>query len=83
MSGASFATKQVLLLLCALRLLLQLSESLRNNNSITSVNLSGNHIGTEGVQVSGAVPAVSRTDVSTLQACACQEDCKAHPPFNP
>jgi hypothetical protein len=37
--------------MCPGHLLLQLSESLRNNSSITSVNLSSNHIGTDGVQV--------------------------------
>lgn len=32
-------------------LLLQLFEALKSNSSITSVNLSANHIGDEGVQV--------------------------------
>lgn len=49
--AASVAMLLILLHLLLCLLLLQLSESLRNNSSITSVNLSGNHIGTEGVQV--------------------------------
>lgn len=39
--------------LCMLCAAPQLFDALRSNNSITSVNLSANHIGDEGVQVGG------------------------------
>lgn len=47
----------IALSLRVLLLLLQLFESLRSNSSITSVNLSSNHFGDEGVQVSSPVTA--------------------------
>lgn len=54
-------------------LLLQLSESLRSNSSITSVNLSSNHIGTEGVQVGTAVAVGAGSCILSALACDKQQ----------